>query len=158
MQSTTSHSAAKPCILTQASHQGISALDLATVPHNILVAIASAALVVATDWGNCDIEAKTENAERLLSALSSTVSELDGLYKQVVPSREDLTNWGLTVADDEQGYPVVRNDVFQLVKAADLTAIEKAAVRQHLIFNMRAGQESADSFKERLAQFEQEIA
>lgn len=150
------HSAAKPCILTQVSHQGVSALDLATVPHNILVAIASAALVVAADWANGDIEAKTDVAEAFLSALNVTVNDLEGLYKPVVPGREDLMNWGLTVADDDQGYPVVRNDVFQLVKAADLTPIEKAAVRQHLKFNMRAGQESADSFKDRLAQFEAE--
>lgn len=158
MQSTTPTSAAKPCILTQVSHSGVSALDLATVPHDILVAIASAALAVAAHCGNDAIEAKTDDADVFLSALSATVNDLDGLYIPVVPGREDLMNWGLTVADDDQGYPVIRNGVFHLVKADDLTPIEKAAVRQHLLFNMRAGEESADSFRNRLAQFEQEIA
>ena len=149
---------AKPAILTQTSHSGVSALDLSTVPHQVLVAIASAALVVVADFGNGGIKAETSGAEEILDALSTTVDALDGLYKPVVPGREDLMNWGLTIADDDQGYPVIRDDKFHLVKAADLTPVEKAAVRQHLLFNMRAGEESASSFKERLAQFEREIA
>lgn len=156
MQPTTSSTAAQPCILTQVSHAGVSALDLATVPHNILVAIASAALVVAVDWNNGNIKAEMKDAEELLAALSSTVDNLDVLYQPVVPGREDLMNYGLTVADDDQGYPVQRNGQIHVVKAADLTKIEKAAVRQHLQFNMRAGEESASSFKDRLAQFEAE--
>lgn len=158
MQPTTSSTAAQPCILTQVSHAGVSALDLATVPHNILVAIASAALVVAADWNNGNIKAEMKDAEELLAALSSTVDNLDVLYQPVVPGREDLMGIGLTVADDEDGYPVIRGDHMELVKAVDLTPIEKAAVRQHLQFNMRAGEESAESFKDRLAQFEREIA
>ena len=157
MNTQTSHPAPAPCVLTQVSHAGVSALDLTTVPHSILVAIASAAMVVVADWGNGDIEAKTDDAERLLSALSATVNNLYDLYKQVVPGREDLIGLGLTVGDDDQGYPVQRNGQVHLVKGADLTAIEKAAVRQHLEFNMRAGEESAASFRDRLAQFEAEI-
>ncbi|ODS67317.1 MAG: hypothetical protein ABS37_00455 [Acidovorax sp. SCN 65-108] len=155
---TTTQPIAQPCILTQVSHAGVSALDLATVPHNILVAIASAALVVAADWNNGNIKAEMKDAEELLAALSSTVDNLDVLYQPVVPGREDLMGIGLTVADDEDGYPVIRGDHMELVKAVDLTPIEKAAVRQHLQFNMRAGEESAESFKDRLAQFEREIA
>lgn len=158
MQPTTSSTAAQPCILTQVSHAGVSALDLAAVPHNILVAIASAALVVVADWGNGDIKAETPGAEEILDALSSTANALDVLFQPVVPGREDLMGIGLTVADDEDGYPVIRGDHMELVKAVDLTSIEKAAVRQHLQFNMRAGEESAESFKDRLAQFEREIA
>ncbi|MFN7155213.1 MAG: hypothetical protein ACK4OE_16125 [Acidovorax sp.] len=153
---TTTPPIAQPCILTQVSHAGVSALDLAAVPHNILVAIASAALVVAADWNNGNIKAEMKDAEELLAALSSTVDNLDVLYQPVVPGREDLMGIGLTVADDEDGYPVIRGDHIELVKAADLTEIEKAAVRQHLQFNMRAGEESASSFKNRLAQFEAE--
>lgn len=148
----------KPIILTQASHAGISALDLAAVPHSILVAIASAALAVVADWANDNIEAKTTEAEELLTALSATADKLDALYQPVVPGREHLMNWGLTVAEDPMGYPVIRDDHFHLVQAADLTPIEKAAVRQHLEFNMRAGVESADSFRDRLAQFDRETA
>ena len=155
---TTTQPVAKPIILTQVSHSGVSALDLATVPHNILGAIASAALVVVADWSNGKIETKFEDAEGFLSALSATVDKLDALFQPVVPGREDLMGIGLTVADDEDGYPVIRGDHIELVKAADLTEIEKAAVRQHLHFNMRAGEESASSFKDRLAQFEREIA
>ena len=157
MQATTTQTASKPIILTQVSHSGISALDLATAPHQILVAIASAALVVAADWNNDNIKAETKNAEDFLGALSTTIDNLDTLYQPIVPGREDLMSIGLTVADDEHGYPVIRGGHIELVKAADLTVIEIAAVRQHLEFNMRAGQESADSFKERLAQFEKEI-
>jgi hypothetical protein len=154
----TTHPSPTPVILTQASHAGISALDLATAPHSILVAIASAALAVVADWANDKIEAKTTDAEELLSTLSATADKLDALYQPVVPGREDLMNWGLTVAEDPLGYPVIRNDHFHLVKAPDLTPIEKAAVRQHLVFNMRAGEESAASFRDRLGQFEREIA
>jgi hypothetical protein len=148
----------KPIILTQASHSGISALDLTTAPHHILVAIASAALVVAADWNNDNIKAETKDAADFLGALSTTIDNLDALYHPVVPGREDLMGIGLTVADDEDGYPVIRGDHIELVKATDLTVLEKAAVRQYLKFNMRAGEESADSFKARLAQFESEIA
>lgn len=157
MQSHTSPPDATPCVLTQVSHSGVSALDLATVPHTILVSIASAASAVVAEWANGSINAETDDSDGFLSALSATVNALDGLYKPVVPGREDLMNLGLTVTDDDQGYPVERDGLFQLVKAAELTPVEKAAVRQHLEFNMRAGQESADSFKARLAQFKKEI-
>lgn len=155
MQPTT-QPAAKPVILTRVSNSGIGALDLSNVPHHILAAIASAALVVVADWGNGDITAETAGAEEILDGLSATANALDGLFQPVVPSREDLTNYRLSVAEGDQGYPVLREGQIQLVKASDLTAIEKAAVRQHLQFNMRAGEESASSFKDRLVQFEAE--
>ena len=158
MQSTKTQTATKPVILTQVSQSGVSALDLATVPHNILLAIASAALVVVADWNNGNIKAETKDTEDFLAALSATSDLLEVLYQQVVPSQESIIGFGLTVADHEQGYPVEREGKLQLVKALDLTVIEKAAIRQHLRFNMLAGEESADNFKQRLVQFEQEIA
>lgn len=64
---------------------------------------------------------------------------------------------GLTVADDDKGYPVIRHEQIRLVKAVDLTELEKAAVRQWLTFNMGAAAQSSESFASRLSQLEQEI-
>ena len=153
----TPSSDAKPIILTQVSHSGVSALDLASVPHHILANIAWAALAVVAELGNDNITAGTAPADYLLRELSSAADALDALYTPMVPGREDLMNLGLTVADDDQGYPIMRGEQFMLVKADQLSPIEKAAVRQHLEFNMRAAEVSAGSFRERLTQFEQEI-
>lgn len=153
----TNQTSSKPFILTTVSHAGVSALDLAAVPHGVLVAIASAAVVVAADWGSGDIKAETDDAAAMLDGLSAAIRALDDLHQPVVPGREEIMNRGLTVREDVFGYPILRDGGFELVKAKDLTEVEKAAVRQHLAFNADASAQSADSFKARLAAFEREI-
>lgn len=146
----------KPIILTSFTQAGVRTLNLATVPRPLLVSIAAAALAVCAEWGNGGITPEYPDAQSALSDLESAAGALDALYLPTVPAREDLENYGLTVADDDQGYPVIRNGLIHLVKAADLTELESVAVRQWLTFSAEAAAQSSASFKTRAAQFDAE--
>ena len=149
----------EPIVLASICGSGpVMALDLATVAHPVLANIAACALAVVADWGSGNITTDSWGTEETLDALTTATDVLDALYTETVPSREVLVEIGLTTTLDDAGYPVIRDGSICLIKATDLTAVEKVAVRLWLDFNTKAATESAASFKARLDQFEQEVA
>lgn len=154
----TNQALSKPFILTSVSHSGVSAVDLATLPHRFLVGIAGAATVVAADWAKGNLKAETKDAEHLLDALSKLIKNLDHFHHPVVPSHEQIVKARLADINDVYGYPVLRDGECKLVKAEHLTAVEVAAVREFLALNVDSATQVAASFEARLAQFERQVA
>lgn len=133
------------------------ALDLATVPSQLLHEIAASAVPVVAEWGNCDMTTEHLYASQALDRLSSAVKALDEHYQPMVPGREDLSNYGLRTQDDDLGYPVIRDGAIRLVHASEMNPMEKAAVRSWLSFNVSWAAESSASFQGRLEQFDREV-
>lgn len=150
-------SPSKSIILTSIGTNGVSALDLTKAPPRVLADMALAVLQLLAEIDNDNI-AFTGQGESAIDELTASAGALHALYKPVVPGLEDIRDYGLTVADDHRGYPVLRDGYITLVKAPDLTELEKAAVRMQLQFYSNQPDETAASFRDRLAQFDQEIS
>lgn len=150
----------KSNVLTSITGDGpMMALDLGTIPTPVVEAIVATATVVMMDWDNLDLiatvgSAAPENMGRLATALKM----LDSLFVETIPSRETIVNCGYGSACDHLGYLVIRNDAPTFVPAQELTDVEKVATRRWLQHYAKRAKESAESFADRLAEFEQEAA
>lgn len=149
-----------PAVLTSISGDGpMMTLDLSKVPASAIGALVAAAKVVMLDWENVDLIATVGSpAPEDMNNLATALELLNGLYQETIPSRETIVNCGYGSACDHLGYLVVRNDSPTFVPAQELTDLEKVATLRWLQHYTKRAKESAESFANRLAQFELEAA
>lgn len=148
-----------PTLLTSFTADGpVMALDLATVPREILEHITARALCVDAAWEDATITTEYLGAKAALECLSFAVNELDQHFHPLVPRARDLASQGMAFKAEGQTYPVLRGGEVVWVAQADLSPLELAAVRAWLRFNVAAATERSVTFQLRLEQFEREAA
>ncbi|BDE74094.1 pneumococcal-type histidine triad protein [Delftia lacustris] len=148
-----------PTLLTSFTGDGpVMALDLATVPREVLERITARALCVDAAWEGATITTEYLGAKAALECLSFAANELDQHYHPVVPRARDLASHGIAFKAEGQNYPVIRGGEVVWVAKADLSPLELAAVRSWLQFNMASATEKSVTFQLRLEQFEREAA
>lgn len=146
-----------PTLLTSFTADGpVMALDLATVPREILECITARALNVECEWQNGAITAEYLGGKAALECLTIAANALDQHFLPLVPRVRDLASHGIAFEAEGQTYPVIRGGEVVLIAQADLSPLELAAVRAWLRFNMAAATERSATFQLRLEQFERE--
>jgi len=144
-----------PGLITAVTGDGpVMALDLATVPREILERITARALSVAAAWDDCFISTEYLRGKASLESLSFAVNELDQHFLPLVPRTRHLDSHGTAFEAKGQTYPVIRCGEVFWVAQADLSPLELAAVRAWLRFNVAAATERSVTFQLRLEQFE----
>lgn len=143
-----------PTLLTSFTADGpVMALDLATVPREVLERITARALCVDAAWEDATITTEYLGAKAALECLSFAANELDQHFHPMVPRARDLAS---AFKAEGQTYPVIRGGEVAWVAKADLSPLELAAVRAWLRFNMAAATEQSVIYQLRLEQFERE--
>jgi hypothetical protein len=148
-----------PTLLTSFTADGpVMALDLATVPREILERITARALNVEAEWQNGTISTEYLGGKAALECLTIAANALDQHFLPLVPRVRDLASHGIAFEAEGQAYPIIRGGEVVWVAYADLSPIELAAVRSWLRFNVAAATEQSVTFQLRLEQFEREAA
>lgn len=148
-----------PILLTSFSGDGpVMALDLATVPREILERITARALNVEAEWQNGTITTEYLGGKAALECLSYAANELDQHFLPLVPRARDLASHGIAFEAEGQAYPVIRSGELVWIDQAQLSPLELAAVRAWLQLNMAAATERSTIFRMRLEQFEREAS
>ncbi|MEJ8296149.1 hypothetical protein WKI45_25305 [Delftia tsuruhatensis] len=148
-----------PTLLTSFTTDGpVMALDLATVPREILERITARALNVEAEWQNGTISTEYLGGKAALECLTIAANALDQHFLPLVPRVRDLASHGIAFEAEGQAYPIIRGGEVVWVAYADLSPIELAAVRSWLRFNVAAATEKSVVFQLRLEQFEREAA
>ncbi|MFG0675896.1 hypothetical protein [Delftia sp. WSY_7] len=148
-----------PTLLTSFTADGpVMALDLATVPREILERITARALNVEAEWQNGTISTEYLGGKAALECLTIAANALDQHFLPLVPRVRDLASHDIAFEAEGQTYPVIRGGEVVWVAHADLSPIELAAVRSWLRFNVAAATEQSVTFQLRLEQFEREAA
>lgn len=146
-----------PTLLTSFTADGpVMALDLATVPREILERITARALNVESEWQNGTISTEHLGGKAALECLIIAANALDQHFLPVVPRARDLASHGIAFEAEGQTYPVIRAGEVVWVAQAELSALELAAIRSWLRFNVAAATERSATFQLRLEQFERE--
>lgn len=148
-----------PALLTSFTADGpVMALDLATVPREILELITARALNVESEWQNGTISTEYLGGKAALECLTIAADALDQHFLPLVPRVRDLVSHGIDFEAEGQTYPVIRGGEVVWAAQADLSPLEMAAVRAWLRFNVAAATERSVTFQLRLEQFERETA
>ena len=142
-------STTKPTVITAISGTGpLMALDLNTAPITVILPIVQAAMRVADEWDNANIEKpEGEGAEEALTKLSETVAALGDLFVPTIPGTPYTTRGDLM---DQDTYPIIRNGQVEQLKASDLTPLELSAVHRWLQFHAQVSANHAESIKQRI--------
>ncbi len=147
-----------PGLITAVTGDGpVKALDLATVPRELLERITARALSVAAAWDDCFISTEYLSGKASLESLSFAVNELDQHFLPLVPRVRDLASHGIAFEAEGQTFPVIRSGELVWIDHAQLSPLELAAVRAWLRLNMVAATEQSVTFKLRLEQFDREV-
>ncbi|MCW0037892.1 hypothetical protein OIO03_20550 [Acinetobacter baumannii] len=147
----------RPLLLTSVTADGpVMALDLATVPREILERITARALSVEAEWQSGAITTEYLGGKAALECLSFAANELDQHFLPLVPRVRDLASHGIAFEAEGRAYPIIRGGEVVWVAYADLSPIELAAVRSWLRFNVAAATEQSVTFQLRLEQLERE--
>lgn len=147
-----------PTLLTSFTADGpVMALDLATVPRDVLERITARALCVDAAWEDATITTEYLGAKAALECLSFAANELDQHYHPVVPRARDLASHGMAFKAEGQNYPVIRGGEVVWFAQADLSPLELAAIRSWLRFNVAAATEQSVTFQLRLEQFNRDV-
>lgn len=148
-----------PTLLTSFTADGpVMALDLATVPREILERITARALNVEAEWQNGAITTEYLGGKAALECLTIAANALDQHFLPLVPRVRDLASHDIAFEAEGQTYPVIRGGEVVWIAQADLSPLEMAAVRAWLRFNVAAATERSVTFQLRLEQFEREAA
>ena len=146
-----------PTLLTSFSGDGpVMALDLATVPRDILERLTARALNVEAEWQNGTITTEYLGGKAALECLSYAANELDQHFLPLVPRARDLALHGAAFDAEGQTFPIVRDGEIVWIAQTQLSTLELAAVRAWLRLNMAAATEQSTIFRMRLEQFERE--
>ncbi|SDZ16555.1 hypothetical protein [Delftia lacustris] len=146
-----------PTLLTSFTADGpVMALDLATVPREILERITARALSVEAEWQSGSITTEYLGGKAALECLTIAANALDQHFLPLVPRVRDLASHGMTFEAEGQTYPVIRGGEVVCVAQTDLSPLELAAVRSWLRLNVAAATERSVTFQLRLEQFERE--
>lgn len=147
-----------PALLTSFTADGpVMALDLATVPREILERITARALNVESEWQSGTISTEYLGGKAALECLTIAANELDQHFLPLVPQARDLASHGTAFEAGGHTFPIIRRSEVVWVAQADLSPLELAAVRAWLRFNMAAATEQSVTFKLRLEQFDREV-
>lgn len=124
-----------------------NAVNLSSLPAETLLPIVNAALWVATEWDNLNIESKSEGGEQAMDALAKATGALDALMQPVIPSACAMSAIDLMQQDT---YSIYRDGVPEKVPAAELTAFELKVVQRWLSFHALVIGNHAEAIKDRL--------
>lgn len=146
-----------PVVITSISGTGpLMALDLATVSAASMLPIVQAAMRVAYEWDNANINTpEFECAEDALTKLSEAANALDALLMPLIPGAPYTSRGDLMTTDT---YPIIRSGEVHQIKADDLTPIELEAVHRWLSFHARVTENHAEVIKQRMAKLASESA
>lgn len=146
----------KPSIITSISGDGpCKALDLATVPAQLMRTIAQAAMRVAEEWNNCNISTEYLGAETALNDLVAASDAIENLLTPVIPGGQSAGRIHLMVVDD---YPVIRDGQVVRVKPGDLSALELEALQSWLHYHASVTAHHAEAIKQRVDNLTSETA
>lgn len=147
-----------PTLLTSFTTDGpVMALDLATVPREILERITARALNVEAEWQNGTISSEYLGGKAALECLTIAANALDQHFQPLVPRARDLASHGIAFEAEGRTFPVIRSGELVWIDHAQLSPLELAAVRAWLRLNMVTATEQSVTFKLRLEQFDREV-
>lgn len=138
-----------PSIITSIGANGLTnAVNLSSLPAETLLPIVNAALWVATEWDNLNIESKSEGGEQAMDALAKATGALDALMQPILPGACAMSAIDLMQQDT---YSIYRDGVLVKVPATELTDFELQVVQRWLAFHALVIGNHAEAIGERLA-------
>lgn len=137
-----------PSIITSIGANGLTkAVNLSALTTETLLPIVNAALWVATEWDNLNIESKSEGGEQAMGALEKAAGALDALMQPVLPGSSAMSAIDLMQQDT---YSIYRDGVLVQVPSAELTDFELKVVRLWLTFHALVISNHADALQVRI--------
>ena len=137
-----------PSIITSIGANGLTnAVNLSSLPAETLLPIVNAALWVATEWDNLNIESKSEGGEQAMDALAKATGALDALMQPILPGACAMSAIDLMQQDT---YSIYRDGVLVKVPAAELTAFELEVLQRWLTFHAQVISNHAEAVQERI--------